>query len=98
MLAVSHGRLLALTTPSGKRGWFHAEWTGPASWQRVLSTALECPRISEQFLIEERQALGERWYRQEYLCSFEDVIDAVFDPSDVAAMLDDTVQPLFCGR
>src|SRR6516165_5072360 len=28
MLAVSRGRLVALSTPFGQRGWFHAEWTG----------------------------------------------------------------------
>jgi hypothetical protein len=28
MLAVSQGRLLALSTPFGKRGWFCEEWTG----------------------------------------------------------------------
>ena len=28
MLAVSGGRLIALSTPWGARGWFHAAWTG----------------------------------------------------------------------
>jgi hypothetical protein len=28
MLAVSGGRLVALSTPWGKRGWFHAAWMG----------------------------------------------------------------------
>ena len=35
MLAVSQGRLVALSTPFGQRGWFHAEWTGGGTWQRV---------------------------------------------------------------
>src|SRR5262249_34618642 len=70
MLAVSQGRLVALSTPFGKRGWFHEEWMGKGAWQRVRITAEECPRITREFLAEERQALGERWYRQEYLCSF----------------------------
>jgi hypothetical protein len=39
--------------------------------------------------------LGERWYRQEYLCSFEDTIDAVFSWADIQAALSDDVQPLF---
>jgi hypothetical protein len=39
--------------------------------------------------------LGDRWYRQEYLCSFEDVIDAVFSYADIQAALRDDVQPLF---
>jgi Terminase large subunit, T4likevirus-type, N-terminal len=95
MLAVSQGRLVALSTPFGKRGWFHQEWYGSGNWQRVKVTAEECPRIPAAFLAEERQALGERWYRQEYLCSFEDCVDAVFAYADIQAALSDQVQPLF---
>jgi hypothetical protein len=96
-LAVSRGRLLALSTPFGKRGWFHDAWHGPGDWERVKVTAEQCPRISAEFLAEERQALGERWFRQEYLCSFEDAVDAVFSHSDIQACLSDTVEPLFGG-
>jgi hypothetical protein len=85
MLAVSGGRLVALSTPWGKRGWFFEEWTGQAEWDRVEITADQCPRITAEFLGEERQALGERYFRQEYFCSFEDVIDAVFSECDIVA-------------
>jgi hypothetical protein len=86
MLAVSRGRLLALSTPFGKRGWFHEEWTeATRPWQRVKVTAGQCPRITAAFLAEERQALGERWFRQEYECSFEDTTDAVFSYDDIQA-------------
>jgi hypothetical protein len=97
MLAVSRGRLLALSTPFGKRGWFHDAWQGAGTWERVKITAEQCPRIPAAFLAEERQALGERWFRQEYLCSFEDTIDAVFAYADIQAALSDQVQPLFAG-
>jgi hypothetical protein len=96
MLAVSGGRLVALSTPLGKRGWFHAEWSGGGHWHRVRVRAEQCPRISKAFLAEERQALGERWFRQEYGCSFEDVVGAVFSAEEIEAMFDDaTVRPLF---
>jgi hypothetical protein len=97
MLAVSRGRLLALSTPFGKRGWFHDAWQGSGNWNRVKITAEQCPRIPAEFLAEERQALGERWYRQEYLCSFEDTVDAVFAYADIHAALSDDVKPLFEG-
>jgi hypothetical protein len=97
MLAVSRGRLIALSTPFGQRGWFHAEWAGPADWQRVMITADQCPRIAPEFLIEERQALGKRWYRQEYECNFEETTDAVFAHADIAAALRDDLRPLFAG-
>jgi phage terminase large subunit-like protein len=84
MLAVSRGILVCLSTPFGKRGFFHDEWHNEQSpWQRVKITARECPRITAEFLEEERIALGERWFRQEYECSFEDVVDAVFTHEDI---------------
>jgi hypothetical protein len=95
MLAVSQGRLVALSTPFGKRGWFHDEWHGEGDWERVRIVAGECPRITAEFLAEERRALGDRWYRQEYLCSFEDTIDAVFSYEDIQAALSNDVKPLF---
>ena len=95
MLAVSRGRLVALSTPFGKRGWFHDEWHGTGEWERVRITADQCPRIRPEFLAEERQALGERYFRQEYMTSFEDVIDAVFSWEDIQAAMSDEVQPLF---
>jgi hypothetical protein len=95
MLAVSQGRLVALSTPFGKRGWFHDECHGESDWQRVQIAAAQCPRISREFLAEERRSLGERWYRQEYGCSFEDTIDAVFAWADIQAALNNDLQPLF---
>ena len=75
--ASTGGRLVALSTPFGKRGWFHDAWHSTEAWQRVRITADQCPRISPEFLAEERRALGERWFRQEFMCSFEDTIDVV---------------------
>lgn len=85
MLAVSNGKLVCLSTPYGKRGFFFEEWQGSNRWLRVGVTADECPRISREFLEEERTALGERWYRQEYLCSFEETVDSVFATVDIEA-------------
>jgi hypothetical protein len=96
MLAVSGGRLLALSTPFGKRGWFYEEWTSSRSWQRVCVRADECPRIDKGFLAEERAALGDRWFRQEYECSFEDAAGAAFRGEDIAAAFAvQGLQPLF---
>jgi hypothetical protein len=95
MLAVSQGKLIALSTPFGQRGWFYDAWQSLEQWQRIRVTADECPRISQAFLEEERRALGERWFRQEYMCSFEDSIDAVFLAADIEAAFSNNVQPLF---
>jgi hypothetical protein len=72
ILAVSNGRLIALSTPRGKRGFFWRAWTrNEEDWQRVEVPASRVPRITPEFLEEERRALGETWYRQEYCCGFE---------------------------
>jgi len=47
MLAVSGGSLMMLTTPYGKRGVFHEEWTGGTDWERYRVTAEDTPRVSE---------------------------------------------------
>lgn len=79
MLAVSGGRLLALSTPFGTRGWWWQEYTeGGDGWLRAEVTASECPRISDEFLAEERQHLGEWWYSQEYECIFQDAQTSAF--------------------
>jgi hypothetical protein len=95
MLAVSQGRLVALSTPFGKRGWFHDEWHGEGDWERVKVTAYDCPRIAPAFLAEERRALGERWFAQGFLCDFSECVDAVFSYADIQAALSDQVKPLF---
>jgi Terminase large subunit, T4likevirus-type, N-terminal len=97
MLAVSKGQLVCLSTPFGKRGFFYDEWTGKNAWKRVQIKATDVPRITAEFLEEERQALGDRWYRQEYLTSFEDVVDAVFSAEDIAAAMDPDLEPWNLG-
>lgn len=95
MLAVSGGRLVCLSTPFGKRGFFYEAWTKGAGWERYRVTAYECPRIGPEFLAEERVALGAHWFGQEYLLEFRDAIDQVFRQEDIDAMFRDDVEPLF---
>jgi hypothetical protein len=94
MLATSKGKLVALSTPWGQRGWFFEEWQGCSPWKRVQITADQCPRIDPAFLAEERASLGDRWFNQEYNCSFESVVGALFTEEVIQAALSDAVQPL----
>jgi terminase large subunit-like protein len=95
MLAVSGGALMMLTTPYGKRGVFYEEWTGGHRWERYEVPASECPRITEEFLEEERSALPPWVYRQEYECSFEETEDQVFTTDMIDRAVTDEVKPLF---
>ena len=80
MLATTGGDLWMLSTPFGKRGFFYESWTnGGHQWHRVIAPATECPRISKEFLDEERAACGDDYIRQEYLCEFIDSVAGMFD-------------------
>ena len=73
MLAVSDGDLWVLSTPNGRRGFFHDAWAnGGAEWLKVSAPATECPRIRASFLEEERKEMGNEWFEQEYMCGFVD--------------------------
>ena len=95
MLAVGGGALWLMSTPHGKRGFFWETWTnGGPEWQRVKAAATECPRIGASFLEEERRALGERWFRQEYLCEFTENDESLFRTDDIQAAIDHGIEPL----
>ncbi len=98
MLAVSGGKLLALSTPFGKRGWWFEAWTGGEDWHRFQIPATICPRISPTFLAEEERTQGPFWYRQEYECQFSETTDQLFAYDDVMAAVRSDVQPLFMER
>jgi len=94
MLAVSGGRIICLSTPWGKRGFFYEEWTHGEGWERVKIVAPDCPRISESFLSEERRALPHLWYQSEYLCEFTDTMDHMFATEVVMAAVSADLKPL----
>src|SRR5207244_3649377 len=85
MLAVSGGRLVALSTPFGTRGWWYEAWRSEEDWERYRVPASECPRISPAFLEEERRTIGSFWFDQEYACEFIDAISQAFTRADVDA-------------
>jgi hypothetical protein len=95
MLAVSGGTLWLMSTPAGKQGFFYETWAhaGP-EWERIRAPATECPRIRREFLEEERATMGERRFRQEYLCEFGDSVTAVFQRDLLDSAITKEVQPL----
>ena len=95
MLAVSGGALMMLSTPYGKRGVFYEAWVGAESWDRYEVPAVEIPRISEEFLEEERRSLPPFVYHQEYECSFEETEDQVFSADLIDSAVTPDVTPLF---
>ena len=96
MLAVGDGDLWLMSTPFGKRGFFWEEWTrGGPLWERVAVPATQCARIMGSFLEEERRSLGDRWFRQEYLCEFLEAEDVLFRREMVERAFSTDIKPLF---
>jgi hypothetical protein len=93
MLAVSGGRLLALSTPFGTRGWWFEAWAkGGDAWSRYEVPATECPRIAPTFLAEEERTMGAFWFEQEYLCRFLDAESQAFRAEDIDRAFDEEVE------
>ena len=79
MLAVSDGRLILLSTPNGKQGFFWDEWNSDSeAWLKIRVDATECPRIPPKFLEQEKIDLGLTSFAQEYLCEFVQIEGAIF--------------------
>ncbi|MGV8123506.1 MAG: terminase large subunit domain-containing protein [Candidatus Xenobiia bacterium LiM19] len=95
MLATSGGKLILLSTPYGKRGFFHDEWVnGGELWQRFKITGHDVPRIPAAFLEEEQRALGPFFFDQEYLCEFKETVDQVFSYDQVMGAISSDIKPL----
>ena len=92
MLAVSDGRLIAPSTPFGRRGWWSDAWHGAEGWERYEVPATDCPRISPDFLEAERRIIGDWWFQQEFMCQFLDAQSAAFRSEDIEAAFDEETE------
>ncbi len=87
MLAVSAGRMILMGTPAGQRGHFF-ETSQSDGWKHFVVPAASCPRITKDFLEQERERLGDVVFGTEYLCDWRDSTGAAFRSEDIAAMFD----------
>src|SRR5207245_8007143 len=61
MLSVSCGRMVCLSTPYGKRGFFYNAWAkGGDDWHRIEVPAERITRIKLEVLQRERRQMGSR--------------------------------------
>jgi hypothetical protein len=56
------------------------------------------PRISRDFLEEERRSLPASVFVAEYMCEFSDTLESVFASEDVRDTMSDDIEPLFDSR
>ena len=96
MLIINNGQLITMSTPFGKRGFFFDAWHDSGDeWRRVKVTAQECPRMSPEQLEQQKRAMGDMFFRQEFLCEFVDTEEQTFAYDLIHNAFDDGVEPLF---
>ena len=92
MLAVSNGRHVLMSTPFGKRGHFFHIWENERDlWDAIEVPAEMCPRISKEFLEEEKRT--NPWFEQEYHCLFTETSDQLFSFDLVSSLLEHSDAP-----
>ena len=97
MLATSTGggRLIALTTPAGKRGWFFDAWTGATiGIGRGLRRAI-ARGSRKRFSMKNCANLGAQRFSEEYGLEFLDPDEAVFPTAIIDAAFTPEVVPLW---
>ncbi len=83
MLATSGGRIILLSTPHGKRGFYYTTWISDNDWLKIKISAEQCLRLSPDFLAEEKVTFPDWFYEQEYENVFIEGTSSVFRPEDI---------------
>src|SRR5215211_9335855 len=86
-LIATQGEQVLLSTPRGKRGFFHEMWESEDDWQRMIIRSDEVPRIRSEDLEVFRSAMPEQFFRQEFYCEWLDTEGSLFGYDDVEAAL-----------
>jgi phage FluMu gp28-like protein len=69
MLATTNGTAIMLSTPWGRDHIFYRSFKNPNYWSQHVR-AEQCPRITKEFLEEQRWDIGELRYKMEYEAEF----------------------------
>jgi phage FluMu gp28-like protein len=69
MLGATNGTAIMLSTPWGRDHIFYRSFKSPSYWSQHVK-AEQCPRITKEFLEEQRRDIGELRYKMEYEAEF----------------------------
>jgi cytochrome c-type biogenesis protein CcmE len=94
-LIATRGEQVLLSTPRGKRGFFHEIWhsVGGADagvehrWQRIMVRSDEVERIQPEDLEVFRRTMPEQFFRQEFYCEWLETEGSLFSYDDIEAAL-----------
>jgi hypothetical protein len=93
MVAARKGRIIALSTPCGKHGFFYKACQPGSQWTLIKIKAEESKRLTSEALEEARGTFDLHWYRQEFECEFLGDSTRYFPSELIAAAFDETVEP-----
>jgi hypothetical protein len=93
MLAVSEGRQIDMSSPNGRRGCFFENWTHGEGIERIRIIGRQCPRISAEFLDQQRKKLGPTLFAQEFEGEFTDADTSAFSSELIELALTDDFEP-----
>jgi hypothetical protein len=77
MLAVSKGKIILLSTPFGKGGYFYDCFQDP-SFKTFHVSSEDCPRVDKEYLEQQKKRMTNLAYAQEYLGEFIDELMQFF--------------------
>ena len=88
-LIATQGDQVLLSTPRGKRGFFHELWHSGAEpdWMRIMIRSDEVPRIRTEDLEVFRRTMPEQFFQQEFFCEWLDTEGGLFSYGDIEAAL-----------
>ncbi len=86
-LIATQGEQVLLSTPRGKRGFFHELWHSADDWMRVMIRSDEVCRIRTEDLEVFRRTMPEQFFRQEFHCEWLDTEGGLFSYDDIEAAL-----------
>ena len=98
-LVATQGEQVLLSTPRGKRGFFHEIWHGAEDWQRMMVRSDEVGRIRPEDLEVFRSTMPDQFFQQEFFCAWLDTEGSLFSYEDIetALGLGEDVQALEIG-
>ncbi|AZI56952.1 terminase [Nakamurella antarctica] len=94
-MVASDGQIIALSTPWGRRGWFHKLDTDLGNgWERHKVTAYESAQYSANRIAQIKAALGAYVFASDYECQFGDTDSQMFNTELIRAAFTHNVTPL----
>jgi hypothetical protein len=95
--------VLLMSTPSGRKGFFHRLWNDDDAkrdlppnqrWTRISGPASEAQHLDHKFIAHKRSLLPMDQYEQEFECGFGPGNRSLFPPESLAYMDDPTIPEL----